>query len=201
MLRQETAELRAMNYEKWWLLNMWKGDIKDTIDELCRTNTLTDLAVIVYETALNSPTRNPDVMNAYIEQLRASAKEHSENIHKAVLLSLSLYNVEKAVRIYLENDMYQYALCLAIIRKAPQFHELVVEVLEKYAAYATSVGDYETAVMCHLRLHDVENAFSSLLRRNTKGDEACETIFEELSRKFKDFLSQKTEQDSKEICK
>lgn len=191
MLRLETAELRAMNYDKWWLLDAWKGDIKDVIAELRRMNSLSDLAVIVYETAINS-TRNPVLINAYIDQLRSSGNEHMENIHKAVLLSLSLYQTDQAVRIYLEKDMYQYALCLAIIRRTPHFADLVEEVLTKYASYATSVGDYETAVMCYLRLHDVESAFSSLLRRNTKGDEQCEKIIGELSAKLSDFLKLKT---------
>lgn len=176
-----------MNYEKWWILDIWKGDIKYVIDELRRTNTLNDLAVIIYQTAINS-TRNPTLLNAYIDQLSATSNEHTDNINKAVLLSLSLYQVDQAIRIYLDHDMYQYALCLAIIRKAPQFHQIVNEVLLKYAAYATSVGDYETAVLCHLRLGDVESAFSSLLRRNTKGDETCEKIFEQICRKFNDYL-------------
>lgn len=190
MLRQETAELRAMGYDKWWLLDAWKGDMQHVIAELRRTNALSDLAVVVYETAVNS-TRSPDLLNAYIDQLRASGHEHVENVHKAVLLSLSLYQTEQAVRIYAEKDMYQYALCVAILRRAPQFAGLVDEVLGKYAVYATSVGDYETAVMCYLRLHDVESAFSSLLRRNTKGDEQCEKIVAEMSAKLNDYLRAK----------
>lgn len=192
MLRLETAELRAINYDKWWLLDAWKGDIKEVMAELRRMNTLTDLAVLVYETAVNS-TRNPGLINAYVDQLRTSGHEHLENIHKAVLLSLSLYETEQAVRIYLEKDMYQYALCLAMIRRAPQFSDLLDEVLTKYATYASSVGDYETAVMCYLRLHDVESAFSSLLRRNTKGDEECERIVDEMSAKLNDYLKRKTQ--------
>lgn len=189
MLRLESAELKALNYDKWWLLDMWRGDVRDVVAELRRTGSLNDLAVLVYETAVNSASRNPALLNAYIEQLRAAGHEQLDCVHKAVLLSLAVCDAERAVRIYMEHDLYQYALCLAHIRFPPQQHSVVLDdVLAKYAAYSNSVGDYETAVLCFLRLNDIESAYATLLRRNVKTDEQCAAIVQEISIKFENIL-------------
>lgn len=68
---------------------------------------------------------------------------------------------------------------------------MIKSVLDKYAAYANAVGDYETAALCHLRLNDVESAFGALLRRNFKGDEQSVAIFDQITAKFKLYLNSK----------
>lgn len=192
MLRLETAELKSLNYEKWWILEMWKGDLSEVIAELRKQDTLNELVILVYETVVNS-TRSPSLINAYIEQLLRPHGDNPvpiENVHKAAVLSLALIDPERAVRVYLEHDLYAYALCISQVRFPPHYH-ILYDVLVKYASYATSVGDYETAVMCFLRVNDVENAFATLLRRNVKNDEQCASIFVELSQKFEQFIKSK----------
>lgn len=190
MLKLETTELRAINYDKWWLFEFWKGNISTVVEEMRVQNSLNEIIIILYETLVNA-TRKNDLIRAYIDQLSSPKQQpNHENMHKAVLFALALYDTEKAIDIYLNHDLYQYALALAQIRLPPE-HSAINEILKKYASYTASVGDYEIAVTCFIRLKDLENAYSTLLRRNAKGDEQCGQIIENLSKKLNHFLKLK----------
>jgi hypothetical protein len=78
--------------------------------------------------------------------------------------------------------MFQYALCLAHLRLNSNDCQLN-DILNSYAKYATFTGDYETSVMCYIRLNDFENAYKVLMRRNVKNELETENIIKKLNQK------------------
>jgi hypothetical protein len=185
MIRLEQAELKRLNVDKWWYFEVWRGNIAKLVNESEVNNNLNDLLVNLYQIAINANTNEANsnsssVLHSYIDQL---AKGKIEQINKAVLYSLALYDVYKAINIYLSHNMFQYALCLAHLRLAPR-DPFLYDILKKYASYTTFIGDYETAAMCYIRMAEFENASKVLIRRNVKNDLECENLINELFKKI-----------------
>jgi len=185
MLRLEQAELKRLNVDKWWYFEIWRGNIAKLVSESEANNNLNDLLVNLYQIALNANNNEANssstsVLNNYISQL---TKGKTDQINKAVLYSIALYDVHKAINIYLSHNMFQYALCLAHLRLAPK-DPFLYEILKKYASYATFIGDYETAAMCYIRMAEFESASKVLIRRNVKNDLECEALIKELLKKI-----------------
>jgi hypothetical protein len=185
MLRLEQAELKRLNIDKWWYLEVWRGNITKLVVESEANNNLNDLLVNLYQIAITASSNEANlnttgVLNSYINQL---ANGKLEQINKAVLYSLALYDVNKAINIYLSHNMFQYALCLAHLRLAPR-DPFLNEIFRKYASYAAFVGDYETAAMCYIRMGEFESASKVLIRRNLKNDSECENLLNELFKKI-----------------
>lgn len=170
LLKLEQNELRKLNFEKWWIFDIWKGNICKIIKEFRDLNQLNEILFTLYQISTGYCENSIDLLNIFIEQLNKEALAgNMESAHKAVLYSLASYQVEKAIDIYLSNNLYQYALCIGLLRLPPN-SPVLLRILNKYAMYSTHVGDYETAVLCYIRSGDFENAYKILLRRNTKND-------------------------------
>lgn len=190
MLRLEQAELKRLNVDKWWYFEIWRGNIAKLVSESEVNNNLNDLLVNLYQIAVNANSNEANsnsssVLNNYINQL---AKGKIEQINKAVLYSLALYDVNKAINIYLSHNMFQYALCLAHLRLAPK-DPFLYEILKRYASYTTFIGDYETATMCYIRMAEFESASKVLIRRNVKNDLECESLIKELFKRLENPLN------------
>lgn len=193
ILHEEQAELKRLNFEKWWILEIWKGNITKIVKEFRESNSLNDTLYCLYQTSTGFNENSIELLNIYIEQLSKETSTFHDSVHKAVMYSLASYQVDKAIEIYLSNNLYQYALCLAQLRLSPK-SSLFQKVLSKYAAYSTHVGDYETAIMCYIRDRDFENAYKVLLRRNSKNDLEFENMIKILSDKLSGHLNAETKE-------
>ena len=180
MLELEQAELRRLGSDKWWILEVWTGNLAKVFHELHKQHNLTDVLFNLYQISYSS---NPNVMpflDEYIEQLaRSGPATSNEKVHKAALYSLAAYNVYKAIEVYTSNHLFQYALCIAHMRLAHD-DPVILQTYSKYGMYATVTGDYETAVQCHMRAGDFENAYKVLMRRNAKSDNESEILIKNL---------------------
>ena len=186
MVIQEQAELKKQNYDKYWIFDVWRGNLVKLIDEIQNQNGLNDFLVLLSHLSLTSNQHsNGSIINNYIQSLQ---KGKLEQINKAALISLASYNLDQAIQIYLSNNLFQYALCLAQIRLSPN-SDLFYHVLEKYASYTAHNGDYETAAMCFIRMSDFENAYKILSRRDAKNDLETEKLTKYLLNKL-EFLLQ-----------
>lgn len=188
LIQIEEEELKRINYEKWWIFEIWKGNLYKVVRELKNSKQLNDLVMSLYQSMISViNTSSLELVNYYIGQLSSNGN-NIESVNKAILHCCCTYQIEKAVEICLENNLFQYALCLAQIR-LPLKSEILKKVLIKYAAYSTQVGDYETSVLCYIRLEDLENAYKTLIRRNAKNDCEFEQNLNFLSDKFKTYLN------------
>jgi len=186
MIKCEQAELKRLNFEKWWIFDIWRGNILKLVNDFKQQKlNLDDFLFSLYHISLDSNNKNiSDVLKNYIDQLSNGTMDQ---INKAVLYALASYDVKRAIEIYLKNNLYQYALCLAQLRLMPK-SPLLHEVLNKYASFANSSGDYETAVLCYIRLGDFENGFKCLIRRNCKNDFENENLIKNILEKFSLFM-------------
>lgn len=184
MLSLEQAELKRLNFDKWWIFEIWKGNVIKVINELKQENNLNDTLISLHQISFGLNDASKRLLYEYIDQL---SRTNLDQINKAVLFALTLFDVKKAIDIYLANNLFQYALCIAQLRLPPK-HPLFFAVLNKYAIYATNTGDYETAIMCYIRAGDFENAFKVLIRRNWKNDAEIESIIKNLLKKFASFI-------------
>lgn len=183
----EEAELKRIGYDKWWIFEIWKGNLYRIVKELKDLKHLNDLVMSLYQSMISIVNKSSlELVNSYIEQLSFNGSNF-DSVNKAILHCCCTYQVEKAVDICLENNLFQYALCIAQIR-LPLKCEILRKILIKYAAYSTQVGDYETSVLCYIRLGDLENAYKTLIRRNAKNDTEFEQNLNYLSEKFKIYL-------------
>ncbi|CAF1097727.1 unnamed protein product [Brachionus calyciflorus] len=190
LLKLEELELKRINYEKWWIFDIWKGNLFKIVKQFKETNQMNDLILNLYQSMIScSSPVSKELIDGYIDQL--SSKENSSNldlIHKAVMYCCTSYQIEKAIDIFMNFNLYLYALCLAQIRSVSQ-SDLINRILIKYALYSNQVGDYETAVLCYVRLGDFENAYKILIRRNAKSDPEFEADIKFLLEKFSKYLS------------
>jgi tetratricopeptide (TPR) repeat protein len=107
----------------------------------------------------------------YIEQLIQSG-----DYQKAALYSMALFNIPKAIEIYLQSNQYLCALCVAQLRLSFLNKSLFEQVLQKYANYLAQNGDYETSVLCYIRLRDLKQASKVLTRRIIQNEEQRELV-------------------------
>ena len=185
MIKCEQAELKRLSFDKWWIFEAWRGNILKMFNDFKQQNNLDDLLLSLYHISIDSNNKNlVDPLKTYIDQLSNGTLDQ---INKAVLFALASYDVKKAIDIYLKNNLFQYALCLAQLRLMPN-SPLLQEVLSRYAFFANSSGDYETAVMCYIRLGDFENGFKCLIRRNCKNDLENENLIKKILEKFSLFM-------------
>lgn len=184
LLSLEEAELKKIQYDKWWIFEAWKGNIARVMDQSRANKQIDDALFTMYEIAVNS-TRDPQLLDEYIEQL--STSRDPEHMHKAVLYALACSDPQRAVQIYLNAHMYPYALAIGHLRLAPN-DPLFDTILLKYALHATLVGDFETAIQCYIRLNDIENALKLILRRNAKNDPECEQLIQSLTNRFENLI-------------
>ncbi|RNA10722.1 gem-associated 5 [Brachionus plicatilis] len=188
LLRQEETELKRMGFERWWIFEIWKGNLFKVVKELKDSKQLNDLIMSLYQSTISVLNKSClELVNSYIEQLSLNGN-NSDCVIRAILHCCCTYQIQKAVDICLEYNMYQYALCIAQIRLAAD-SEILSKILIKYAVYSTQVGDYEMAVLCYIRLGDLENAYKTLIRRNSKNDSEFEHCLKLLSEKFKVYLN------------
>ncbi len=185
MLNVEQAELKKIGYEKWWIFDIWRGNLAKVVNEQLVQSQMNDLLFGLFQLSIaNSP--NKKVLDSFIKQL--STKEaSSESVHKSVMYTLCSFDLERALEIYMDHNMYQYALCLAQLRLPPK-NQIILDILNKYASYAAYTGDYETAALSYIRLADFENAYKCLLRRNYKNDTEAEHAKESLFEKFSKYI-------------
>ena len=185
MLRSEQAELKRLNFDKWWICDIWRGNLLKIVNEFKQQNNMDDFLFSLYHIAVDSNNASSrELLETYIEQLSKSTLDH---INKAVLYALASYDVKRAIEIYLANNLFQYALCLAQLR-LPSKSPLLSHVLNKYAQFANISGDYETAALCYIRLADFENGFKCLIRRNCKNDQESEQLIKNILDKFALFM-------------
>ncbi len=186
MLSLEQTELKKIGYEKWWIFDIWRGNLAKVVNEQINQSQMSDLLFGLFQVSITTSS-NKTVLESFVKQL--SAKESSsESVHKSVMYALCSYDLERALEIYLDHNMYHYALCLAQLRLPPR-NVILLEILSKYASYAAYTGDYETAALGYIRLVDFENAYKCLLRRNYKNDADAEQIKAILFEKFSRFIS------------
>jgi len=191
MLELEQNELKRLNSDKWWYLDVWLGNLAKIFHLFKEQNQINDLIFNLYQISQDSnPTNTIQFLNEYIDQLTSTAStststtiNNNDLIHKAVLYSLANFDVAKAIEIYCNKNMFQYALCLAHLRLNSNDCQLN-DILNSYAKYATFTGDYETSVMCYIRLNDFENAYKVLMRRNVKNELETENIIKKLLDEF-----------------
>lgn len=180
MIELEQAELKRLSIDKWWFLDIWLGNLAKIFQLFKDQSLLNDCVFNLYQISQSSNPNTLLFLNEYVNQLAQSGTAtNSDQIHKAVLYSLASFNVHKAIEIYCSKHMYQYALCIAHLRLSPD-DKTFTDILTKYAIYATFTGDYETSVMCYIRLADFENASKVLIRRNVKNDIETENIIKKL---------------------
>jgi hypothetical protein len=195
MLGVEQAELKRLGSDKWWIFDVWRGNISKLANELTKSQSLSDLLLSLYQASqwrfFNSSkdsSNGHSLLDDYIEQLCKSGIQNAECVHKAVMYSLASHNVAKAVQIYLAHNMYQYALCVSQLRSAPG-DELIERSLQGYASYASNNGDFETALLCYIRLADFESSCKMLSRRDHKNDPECINLIDSLFKKFLKFIT------------
>jgi len=185
MLKCEEIELKRLSFEKWWIFEAWKGNIIKIVNDFKQENNIDDFLFSLYHISIDSNNKNmSDLLKIYIDELSNGTLDQT---NKAVLYALASYDVKKAIEIYINKNLFQYALCLAQLRLMPN-SPLLHEVLSKYAFFANSSGDYETAVMCYIRLADFENGFKCLIRRNCKNDVENENLIKKILEKFSLFM-------------
>jgi hypothetical protein len=189
MLSVEQVELRKTGYDKWWIFEVWRGNLAKVVNEQLTLNQMNDLLFSLFQLAVSNPV-NRTVMEGYVRQLstREASSSSSDSVHKSVMYALCSFEIERALEIYLDHNMYQYALCVAQLR-LPAKSAVLMDVLSKYASYAAYTGDYETAALGYIRLLDFENALKCLLRRNYKNDAEAELLKNNLFDKFAGFIS------------
>ena len=193
MLEMEETELKRIQSDKWWYLEIWKGNLANIFSIFKNENTLNDCIFNLYQISQFSNPNTLSFLIEYINQLavvNTTSSNNTDQIHKAVMYSLASFNIHKAIDIYCSKNMFQYALCIAHVRLS---HEdpVLNETLIKYAAYSTFTGDYETSLMCYIRLNDIENAYKVLIRRNIKNDTETEKVIEKLLEKFSQQMNNK----------
>lgn len=185
LIEIEQAELKRLNSDKWWYFDVWLGDLAKTFHWFQEQAQINDLIFNLFQISQSSNPNTLQYLNEYIKQLASS--NTNDQVHKAALYSLASFDVHKAIEIYCSKNMYQYALCVAHLRLS-SLDETINEILAKYAAYATFTGDYETSVMCYIRLADFENAYKVLIRRNFKNDSEIEELINKVLLKFQLFI-------------
>lgn len=185
-IRLEETELHSLGFEKWWIFQLWCGNVAKVFNELMNTNQMNDLVFSLFQLSINPSLASSPALVAYIKQLSKSST-HADSVHKSVLYLLCSYDITGAVEMYIENNMFTYALCLAQLRLPPKSN-LLKRVLLKYAGYMSFTGDYETAALCFIRLGDFENAYKVLIRRNYKHLEGDENLKSDLFEKFSKYL-------------
>jgi len=125
-----------------------------------------------------------EFLSLYIDQLsRSGTLTSNDKVHKAALYALASYDVHRAIDIYMSNSLYVYALVIGQLRLAPNDPYLDT-VLNRYGAYATTNGNYETGVMCYMRSGDFESAYKAVWRRSVKGDVESEGLVKALMSKL-----------------
>jgi hypothetical protein len=180
MLLCEEAELKRQGYEKYWIFDVWRGNLTKLVNEMDSKKALNDFLVLLHQLAIDPSESRSSLVNSYIQQMQ---KGGLEQINKSVLIALASYNIEQAIHIYISQNMFPYALCLAQVRLGPN-NQLFYEVLESYASFSAHNGDYESAAMCFIRLSDFENAFKILNRRDAKNDADTEQLIKCLLEKL-----------------
>ncbi len=186
MVIQEQAELKKHNYDKYWIFDVWRGNLVKLINEMQNQNGLNDFLVLLSHLSITSNQHsNEIILNNYIQNLQ---KGKLEQINKAALIALASYNLDQAIQIYLSNNLFHYALCLAQIRLSPN-SDLFYHVLDKYASCTAHNGDYETSAMCFIRMSDFENAYKIVSRRDAKNDSETQHLTKYLLNKL-EFLLQ-----------
>lgn len=187
MVDLEHAELKRLGSDKWYILDVWRGNLAKVFKEFYDQNQLNDIIFNLYQISVSSNPITLEFLTEYIDQLSKNSSSNNEKIHKAVLYSLASYDVHKALEIYVANNLYLYALTLAQLRLAPTDPYLNI-ILNKYGVFATMNGDYEMGVMCYMRSGDFENAYKVLIRRNVKNDVESEVLIKNLLEKMADLM-------------
>ena len=170
-------------FEFRYILDVWLGNLAKVFNELYQQNNLNDIIFNLYQLSVSSNPNSIEFLGEYIQQLSQSS--NNERIHKAALYALASYDVHKAVEIYLANHLYLYALVITQLRLP---HTYLNKILNAYAIYATNNGDYETAVMCYIRVGDFESAYKILIRRNVKSDVESESLIASLMTKLSNLM-------------
>ena len=193
MTELEQTELKRINYEHHWIYEVWRGNLGKLIEaSLLDRECLSDLLVNLFHIATTSTSSShsaaaaetgKQVLNKLVSQLVSKHNASLEEINRAAMYLLAAHDTQRAIQVYMSKNMYAYALCIGQLRLAPR-SPLLYEILEKYASYAIYAGDYETAIMCYLRLADFENAFKILSRRSAKNDLELDALIKTLSAKL-----------------
>ena len=188
LLSYEQIELIRLNSDKWWIFEVWRGNLAKIFHEFCERNSLNDVIFNLYQISISSNGNVLTFLNEYIDQLSKFPASSQDTVHKAAMYSLAAYDVNRAIEIYMTHNYYAYALVVAQLRLVPN-DPYLKRIFSKYGKYASQIGDYETAVLCFLRIADFENAFKTLNRRNFKNDEETETLAKTLMKNITSFLN------------
>ena len=171
--------------DKSYVFDIWKGNFSKAINNLAKKSQLNDFHLSLYQLALNGNLDDnvKELVDGYVNEClmknlllnnnnnnnnnKSNNKSQTtlDNLNKAVLYALACYDVPKAIDIYMKAKHFQYALCLANLRLRGD-NQLIVDILNKYADYSLANGDYETAILCNLRLNKIDNCLKLLMRRD-----------------------------------
>lgn len=162
LVKLEEKHLKEIGSDKWWIFDIWKGNIGKIMNE--SKDKLNDFFMALYQTSISSLKDQSLTIN-YIEQLVQTG-----DYQKAALYAVVL-NIPKSIEIYLLSNQYLCALCIAQLRLSFLNKSLFKQVLQKYAHYSAQNGDYETSVLCYIRLRDLEQASKVLTRRIIQNEE------------------------------
>ncbi len=170
--RKSTMKLirheNSLSDERSWLFDIMTGNITRLMEVQAEKQSLNDFYLTVYQLATqNAPTKYLEV---YCEQLLRLG-----DYHKAALYCIAAYDLNKAIDIYLKHHQYQYALCLAQLRFNKN-DEIFHKIIQDYAVYTKTNGDFETSVLLYLRLADFSNALNALNRRSVANEEQRQLI-------------------------
>ena len=202
LVNQEQIELKNAQSDKWYIFDVWKGDLGKLVEQLDEQENLNDFHLNLYQLSRGSSTDTKALISRQIDKLvklnkggftssATTSKQqhqtinyHLENVNKAAMYALALYDPKRAVSIFLDNNYHQYALCLANLRLRPD-DELLLKILHQYAEYSIGNGDYETAILCYLRLGRVEDCLKLLMRRDpSKNGPEYTLLFNTLFERF-----------------
>ena len=122
-------------------------------------------------------------LDSYCEQLC-----RNDDAQRAALYYAASNDIKKAIGIYLKQNQYRFAFCLAQIRLSVTNREIVRDVLSQFAQFSALNGDYETSALCFIRLQDLTNASRVLMRRTISNDEQKQLV-DTLLKRFSEYDS------------
>lgn len=175
MLDVEEEELRHQNSDKWFIFCIWRGNMQKVFREFEAKGLLNDFIYSLYQcSVVNFKAFSGEenaFLSSYCEQLC-----RNDDAQRAALYYTASNDIQKAIEVYLKNNQYRFALCLAQIRLSVTHKDILREILAKFAQFSAVNGDYETAVLCFIRLRDLTNASRVLMRRTVANEEQKQLI-------------------------
>lgn len=139
-------------------MSVWNCGLRKNLQEAIKEKRLNDFLVSL-SVSLSMKTWQ-ETCEAYADQLLFES-----NPTKAVSYLLCIHKIHRAIEVFIAQKMYKEAYVLARC-KVDEKDEILTRILNEWANSAITVGNFEEAAQCHVKLGDFAKAAKLLGRRH-----------------------------------